>query len=70
MARVNMSAMDRWIRVGIVVIIAGLLYTHTLIGWTAVILGLISFAFFVSSFTGFCPVYGIFRLNTARRSRA
>ena len=69
MTRVNMSYADRWIRLGLVVIAALLLYTRTLTGWMAVIAGLFSFVLVVSSLTGFCPLYMLFKINTARSYR-
>jgi hypothetical protein len=64
-----MSTLDRWIRVALIALIAGLLYTSKLTGWPAVFAGLIGFAFLVSGLTGFSPLYALLRVNTARRTR-
>ena len=69
MTRVNMSAVDRWLRVGIVAIVAILLFTHVVAGWAAVIATLFAFAFLVSSFTGFCPLYVPLKINTERMKK-
>ena len=68
MTRVNMSTADRLIRLVVIAIIGILLYTGIVGGWLAVMLGLLGFAFLVSSMTGFCPLYVLLRVNTARRS--
>lgn len=69
MTRMNMSTADRWIRVGIVAVIALLLKTGTLSGWSAVMFSLLGFGWLVSSLTGFCPAYLPFHVNTERRTR-
>ncbi|MBL4708968.1 MAG: DUF2892 domain-containing protein [Flavobacteriales bacterium] len=59
-----MGNIDRLVRF-LIAIIMGLLYYQGIIeGTVAIILGLISLIFIVTSFVNFCPIYTLTGLNT------
>lgn len=60
----NMGNADRIVRF-VIAIIIGILYWQEIISGTlAIILGIISVIFIVTSFVRFCPLYAIIGLNT------
>ena len=62
--KLNMSTVDRIIRLGIVALIAVLYFAGQISGLAAIILGLIAVIFAATSFFGFCPIYAIFGMST------
>ncbi|OGU30653.1 MAG: hypothetical protein A2057_00600 [Ignavibacteria bacterium GWA2_35_9] len=65
--RINMSAADRAIRLMLVAVIALLYFTGNLTGILAIILGILAVIFVFTSFTGFCPLYHLFKISTVRK---
>lgn len=61
-----MGNLDRILRFVIAVVIAGLYYTNVISGTTAIILLVVSVAFIITSFIGFCPLYTPFGIRTKR----
>jgi len=62
----NMGGLDKLIRV-ILALVAGLLiYFEVVVGPLAYILLVIIGVFVITSLIGFCPLYGIFGVNSCR----
>jgi len=66
--RLNMGSWDRILRLLITLVVVILLIAGILKGTLAVILGIIAVIFFITSVTGFCPLYVIFGLSTKKKS--
>ena len=63
----NMGTIDRTVRLLLAAAVAILYYTGNLTGLAAIILGILSVIFVVTSFIGFCPLYLPFGLNTRKQ---
>lgn len=60
----NMGKIDRIVRI-LIAAIVGILYWQGMISGTlAIVLGVISIIFVLTSFVSFCPLYAIVGLNT------
>jgi hypothetical protein len=68
--KTNMGTLDRAIRIGIALVIAGLYYANIINGTIATILIIVAGAFILTSFIGFCPLYYPFRISTYRKKSA
>lgn len=64
---VNMTVVDRLIRMLIVAIISVLYVGNKIHGGTAAILLSVSVIFFATAFTGFCPLYRAFGLGAGKK---
>ncbi|EAR02049.1 DUF2892 domain-containing protein [Maribacter sp. HTCC2170] len=65
----NMGGLDKIIRV-VLAIVAGLLvYFEVVSGTSAYILLTASAIFVITSLVGFCPLYGMFGINSCRRKK-
>jgi hypothetical protein len=64
----NMGTIDRVIRASIAALIAILYFTGKISGTVAVILGIVTVAFLLTSFIGWCPIYKPFGISTCKRS--
>ncbi|MGV3685041.1 MAG: YgaP family membrane protein [Daejeonella sp.] len=62
----NMGTLDRVLRILIAIGIIILYYNEIISGTTAIILLIISVAFIITSFIGFCPLYYPFGLRTRK----
>ncbi len=65
--KVNMGSADRVIRVIIAVIFAALYFTGTVPGTLGLVLTIAGVVFLLTSFMGFCPLYTIFGISTAKK---
>ena len=63
----NMSTADRAIRILIATIIAVLYFTNSISGGIAIVLGIFSVIFVITSSISFCPLYKIFGINTCKK---
>jgi hypothetical protein len=63
----NMGTTDKVIRVLVAVVILVLYFTHVITGTLAVILLILAGVFVVTSLLGFCPLYLLFGLSTAKK---
>ena len=63
----NMGTLDRAIRIVIAVVIAVLYFNGNLSGLTAIVLGIFSIIFIITSFVGFCPLYTVIGLSTCKK---
>ena len=59
-----MGTLDKVIRVVIALVAAALVYYEVVGGMTSYILLTVTAIFLLTSLIGFCPLYGIFGLNT------
>ena len=60
----NMGKIDRIVRI-LIAAIVGILYWQGMISGTlAIVLGVVSIIFVLTSFVSFCPLYAIVGLNT------
>jgi len=64
----NMSNVDRIIRVSLAVLVAVLYFTNVISGTWAIILGVLSLVFLLTSLVSFCPLYTIFGISTRKES--
>ena len=62
----NMGAIDRIIRIVIVIVIAILYFTEAIEGRLALILGIIAVIFAITSFVCFCPLYWLMGIKTCK----
>ncbi len=60
----NMGALDKVVRVIIALVAAALVYYEVVEGVVSYILLTVTAIFLLTSLIGFCPLYGIFGLNT------
>lgn len=65
----NMGNTDRFIRVLIAVVIAGLFFTNVISGTLGIILLSLAGIFVLTSLVSFCPLYSIVGLNTCPAKR-
>ena len=68
-----MGVMDKMIRVSVALIIGALYLVDAISGTVAIVLGVLSLIFVVTSFISFCPLYWPFKFSTlepkARKSK-
>lgn len=62
----NMGAADRIIRILLAIIVGYLILTGQVSGTLAVILGILTVAFVVTGFIGWCPAYLPFGFSTKK----
>ncbi|NNM94191.1 MAG: DUF2892 domain-containing protein [Bacteroidia bacterium] len=65
----NMHTIDRLLRILIAAAIVILYLTHVIGGTLATVLLIVSIIFIATSFAGFCPLYTVFRINTAGKHK-
>ncbi len=62
--KLNMSVLDRFIRVLIVALIVVLYFTHIISGTVALILGIIAVLLLLTSIIGWCAIYALLGIST------
>jgi hypothetical protein len=65
----NMGLADKIIRVLLAIIFAILIFTGTVTGALAIILGIFGVVFLVTSFMSFCPLYLPIKFSTLKKSK-
>jgi hypothetical protein len=65
----NMGSADKIIRVLLAIIFAILIFTGTVTGALAIILGIFGVVFLVTSFMSFCPLYLPIKFSTLKKSK-
>lgn len=60
----NMGGADRVIRILLAIVVAFLIYFEVLQGVLAYVLLTVAALFVLTGLIGFCPVYGLFGINT------
>jgi hypothetical protein len=63
----NMAVVDRILRVVLVALVAVLYFTHLLSPVAAIILGILSVVFLLTSIVGTCPLYMLLGISTKRK---
>jgi hypothetical protein len=63
----NVGAIDKVVRIFIVVLIAALYFTHIINGLAAIILGVLAVILLLTSLISFCPIYWPFGISTAQK---
>jgi hypothetical protein len=63
----NVGAIDKVVRIFIVVLIAALYFTHIINGLAAIILGVLAVILLLTSLISFCPIYWPFGISTAKK---
>jgi hypothetical protein len=63
----NMAIVDRIVRVVIVALVAVLYFTHQLSPVAAIILGVLSVVFLLTSIVGTCPLYMLLGISSKRK---
>lgn len=67
--KTNMGKWDKVLRFLLAVAVALLVYYDVLQGPLAYILIVVAVVFFLTSLTGFCPLYGLFGINSVKRKK-
>jgi hypothetical protein len=62
----NMGSADRIIRTVVAIVLIGLFVMGKISGLWAIILGIITAAFLLSSAMGWCPIYAPFKFSTRK----
>ena len=60
----NMGTVDRIIRIVVALAIIVLILTGVVSGWVAIILGVLTAVFVLTSIVSFCPLYAPFHIST------
>jgi len=63
----NMGSTDKGIRIVVALVIAALFYFNVIEGTLAYILLALAFAFLLTSFISFCPLYVPLGINTCKK---
>ncbi|MFQ5419199.1 MAG: DUF2892 domain-containing protein [Anaerolineae bacterium] len=63
----NMGSVDRIVRIVLALVFAALIFTGTVSGVWAIILGILAVIFVATSFLSFCPLYLPFKLSTLKK---
>ena len=67
--KTNMGKWDKVLRFLLAVTVALLVYYDLLQGPLAYIFIVVAVVFFLTSLTGFCPLYGLFGINSIKRRK-
>ena len=67
--KTNMGKWDKVLRFLLAVAVALLVYYDVLQGPLAYVLIVVAVVFFLTSLTGFCPLYGLFGVNSVKRKK-
>ncbi|MBT8320480.1 MAG: DUF2892 domain-containing protein [Eudoraea sp.] len=67
--KTNMGKLDKVLRFLLAVAVALLVYYDVLQGPLAYILIVVAVVFFLTSLTGFCPLYGLLGLSSSKRKK-
>lgn len=65
----NMGSADRLIRIAVAAIIAVLFLTNVISGTLGIVLLVLAAVFLLTSFVGFCPLYGPLGINTCPKKQ-
>jgi hypothetical protein len=63
----NMGGVDRVIRLILAIVVLLLYRTGNISGTLAIVLGILAVIFFLTSLVGFCPLYVLFNISTAKK---
>ena len=63
----NEHSTDRILRIVISLIIAFFIFSGSISGTAAIIAGIFAFIFLFTALTGFCPLYALIGISTAKK---
>jgi hypothetical protein len=63
----NVGAIDKVVRIFLVILIAALYFTHIINGLAAIILGVLAVILLLTSLISFCPIYWPLGISTAKK---
>ncbi|MGB7567137.1 MAG: DUF2892 domain-containing protein [Chitinivibrionales bacterium] len=63
----NVGAIDKVVRLFLVVLIVALYFTHLIGGLAAIILGIFAVVFLLTSLVSICPLYMLLGISTAKK---
>ena len=63
----NMGTIDRVIRTVLALVVAILYFTKNISGLAAIILGIFTIVFLLTSIVGFCPLYTVLGIRTTKK---
>jgi len=62
----NMGGLDKTIRLGVAVLLAGLYFTNTITGTFALVAVIAAAVFTLTSVLSFCPLYTLLGINSCK----
>lgn len=63
----NLGSADRIVRIIMAIAIAILFFTNTISGIPGIVLLIVAGVLVLTSFTGFCPLYALFKIHTNKK---
>lgn len=64
--KTNMGTTDKVIRISAAIILVVLIFSQVITGTAAIITGILSGVFLLTSLIGFCPLYTLIGINTCK----
>jgi len=65
----NMGLIDKLVRIAAAIAVAVLIFTGTLAGTPAIVLGIVAAVFVLTSVVGTCPLYLPFKIDTRGKKK-
>ncbi len=65
--KANIGSMDKFVRLGLAIVLIILFYNSTLTGTLGIVALLVALILTITSLVNFCPLYSIFKINTIRK---
>ncbi len=65
--KANIGSSDKLVRLAIAVLLVVLFYTEIVSGVLGIVLLVVAFLLTTTSLINFCPLYSIFKINTAKK---
>jgi len=62
--KANIGSLDKFIRIGLAIVLIILFYNSTLTGTLGIVALLVALILTITSLVNFCPLYTIFKINT------
>jgi hypothetical protein len=66
----NMNTIDRLVRIVAAVALGILIFTETVTGLSAIVLGVLAAVLLLTGVISFCPLYALFKFSTRRQAGA
>lgn len=68
--KANIGSSDKLIRLGVAIVLIVLFYLEIITGTMGIIALVIALLLTVTSLINFCPLYSIFKINTAKKKES
>jgi len=65
--KANIGSTDKLIRLGLAIVLIVLFYLETLTGTFGIIALVVALILTITSLINFCPLYSLFKINTAKK---